>query len=133
VGVTVSSLLFGLAHTLNPNVTVLGVLNLSLFGAFLGLLALATGGLWGACAWHALWNWTNSSLFGLSDSGGPLRPALLISVKPGGASIITGGAFGPDGGLIETLVLLIGVAGFAWQIHRTARRDPTGEAARNSD
>ena len=49
-------------------------------------------------------------MFGLSGSGGPLHAALLTSVRPGGPDIATGGAFGPDGGLIQLAVLLIGVA-----------------------
>ena len=109
IGVVVSSLLFGLVHALNPNPTVLGLVNLSLFGAFLALYALAEGGLWGACAWHALWNWTDNTLFGLPDSGGPARASLLMSVTPRGPGVLTGGAFGPDGGLIETAILLIGI------------------------
>jgi membrane protease YdiL (CAAX protease family) len=109
-GVIVSSLLFGVAHGLNPHVTALGVINLTLFGGFLALYALREGGLWGACAWHSSWNWTESDLFGLSGSGGPLHAALLTSVKPGGPDIVTGGAFGPDGGLIQLAVLLIGIA-----------------------
>jgi uncharacterized protein len=74
IAVTVSSLLFGLAHVLNPNATLLGLANLTLFGAFLALFALAEGGLWGACAWHTIWNWSESHLFGLRGSGGPARP-----------------------------------------------------------
>ena len=116
IGVAVSSLLFGLAHALNPNATALGLLNLSLFGTFLALYALAEGGLWGACAWHTLWNWTDNVLFGLRDSGGPLRPALLVSITPTGRDILTGGTFGPDGSVIETAVLLIGISVIVWRI-----------------
>jgi membrane protease YdiL (CAAX protease family) len=122
VGVAVSSLSFGLAHALNPNATLLGLTNLSLFGAFLALYALAEGGLWGACAWHTLWNWTNSNLFGLPDSGGPPGVALLMSIRPSGMNIITGGAFGPDGGLIETTVLLIGIGAVVLRILHESRR-----------
>ena len=110
IAVSVSSLLFGLAHALNPHATVLGLANLTLFGAFLAFLALAEGGLWSACAWHTTWNWTESSLFGLSGSGGPVHPALLMSVQPEGPNILTGGSFGPDGGIIQTMVMLVGLA-----------------------
>jgi membrane protease YdiL (CAAX protease family) len=110
IGVVISSGLFGLAHSLNPNVTALGVTNLILFGGFLALYALRDGGLWGACAWHTAWNWTESDLFGLSGSGGPLRSALLTSVSPHGPVMAAGGAFGPDDGLIQSAVLLIGIA-----------------------
>jgi membrane protease YdiL (CAAX protease family) len=122
IGVAVSSLSFGLAHALNPNVTLLGLTNLSLFGAFLALYAIAEGGLWGACAWHTLWNWTASNLFGLPDSGGPPHAALLLSIRPSGMNILTGGAFGPDGGLIETTVLLIGIGAVVLRILHESRR-----------
>lgn len=118
VGIVVSSLLFGGAHAINPNATLLGLFNLSLFGAFLALLALAEGGLWAACAWHAMWNWTDNTLLGLPDSGGPSRIGVLVSIHPGGHRLVTGGAFGPDGGLVETAVLLIGIAVTAWRVSR---------------
>ena len=119
----VSSLLFGLTHGLNPDATWLGLLNLSLFGAFLALYALAEGGLWGACGWHTLWNWTVSVLFGLRDSDGPLRPALLVCITPRGMDMVTGGAFGPDGGLIETAALLIGIGVVAFRTYDDALHD----------
>jgi len=109
-GVIGSSLLFGVAHVLNPNVTMLGLINLSLFGMFLAFYALATQSLWGACAWHALWNWTDAAVFGFRDSGGPLHSALLVSVNTSGPDLLTGGGFGPDGGLVETIVLSVGIA-----------------------
>ena len=130
MGVAVSSVLFGLAHGLNPNATWLGLLNLSLFGTFLALYALAEGGLWGACAWHTLWNWTDNTLLGLPDSGGPSRAGLLMSMHPGRWDVLTGGAFGPDGGLIETVVLLIGIGVIAWRKRPSREQaEPTLEAA----
>jgi membrane protease YdiL (CAAX protease family) len=123
IAVTVSSLLFGLVHALNPNATLLGMANLTLFGAFLALFALAEGGLWSACAWHTIWNWSESSLFGLRGSGGPVHPALLMSVQPDGPNILTGGLFGPDGGVIQTTVLLMGVAFVAVRLKADAKKN----------
>jgi hypothetical protein len=37
--------------------------------------------------------------------------------------IVTGGAFGPDGGLIETVVLLIGIGVVAFRIDGDAPHD----------
>ena len=54
----------------------MNLINLSLFGAFLALYALAEGGLWGACAWHTCWNWTDGHLFGLPIVADPhTRPS----------------------------------------------------------
>jgi hypothetical protein len=37
-------------------------------------------------------------------------PGLLVSVQTKGPDFITGGAFGPEGGLAVTAVLLIGIS-----------------------
>jgi hypothetical protein len=72
---------------------------------------------------HTLWNWTDNVLFGLRDSGGPLRPALFVSITPSGRDIVTGGTFGPDGSLIETAVLLIGLGVIVWRIRAPLEPD----------
>jgi hypothetical protein len=103
----VSSLVFAMAHALNGP-TLLGWLNLFFFGIMAALWALAEGGLWGASAWHAGWNWTLGSLLGMAVDRSS-RSGLLISVRATGPGFITGGPFGPDGGIAATGVLLIGI------------------------
>jgi membrane protease YdiL (CAAX protease family) len=56
IGVVVSSVLFSFAHALNTGLAPLPSLNLFLFGLFAAAYALAEGGLWGVCAWHAAYN-----------------------------------------------------------------------------
>ena len=107
IGVMVSSLVFAMAHALNGP-TLLGWLNLFLFGIMAAVWALAEGGLWGASAWHAGWNWMLGSLLGMAVDRSS-RSGLLISVRATGPGFITGGAFGPDGGIAATAVLLIGI------------------------
>jgi membrane protease YdiL (CAAX protease family) len=122
IGLLVSSLLFSLAHAINPLITPLALLNLFLFGAFASLCALSEGGLWGACAWHAVWNWTQYDVFAFPLSGGH-SPALLTSVHAAGRDMITGGAWGPDAGLPATAVLLIGIGFVLVRTHRDARQE----------
>jgi hypothetical protein len=69
IGIAVSSLIFCLVHALSPGITALGFLNLLLFGVFASVYALAEGGLWGICAWHAVWNWAMGDLFGFALDG----------------------------------------------------------------
>src|SRR5262249_36548990 len=64
IGVSVSSVLFSVAHALSPGITPLGFLNLFLFGVFTAVYSLAEGGIWGACAWHAVWNWAMGNVVG---------------------------------------------------------------------
>jgi membrane protease YdiL (CAAX protease family) len=106
IGVLISSFIFSAAHGLNPAITPLGYLNLFLFGLFAAVYALAEGGLWGICAWHAVWNWSMGDLLGFAVDGTP-HSGILSSVRDTGADIITGGTFGLEGGLACTGVFLV--------------------------
>jgi membrane protease YdiL (CAAX protease family) len=106
-GVIVSSLVFTIAHATSAP-TPLGFLNLFLFGTFAAMRALAEGGLWGASAWHTVWNWAEGGLLGMVVDRSA-NPGLLVSIRTAGPDFITGGAFGPEGGVAATAVLLIGI------------------------
>jgi membrane protease YdiL (CAAX protease family) len=106
LGVLVSSVLFALLHLLNPNVSFLSVLNIALAGLLFSLFALWEGGLWGACGLHAAWNWAQGSLFGFPVSGNLITGPALFNLTENGPDLLTGGAFGPEGGLLNTLVSL---------------------------
>lgn len=109
IGVAVSSLFFAAAHGLNPNLTPLALINLLLYGLFAALYALREGSLWGICGFHAIWNWAQGNLFGLQVSGAELGGGTLFDLLETGPDWFTGGAFGPEGGLAVTLVLLTGI------------------------
>jgi membrane protease YdiL (CAAX protease family) len=115
IGVLVSSLLFSLAHVTNSR-NPLALLNLFLFGVFAAFYALAEGGLWGICAWHTVWNWAQGSLLGFTVSGGA-HAGLLVSIRASGPDMITGGAFGLEGGVAATAVLLIATGMIALKAH----------------
>jgi membrane protease YdiL (CAAX protease family) len=119
IGVLVSSLIFSLAHGGSHGITLLGFLNLFLFGVFAAVYALAEGGLWGIGAWHAVWNWAMGDLLGFASDGTP-HSGLLSSVKANGPDVITGGAFGLEGGLVCTAVFLISIGTIAVQTRRSA-------------
>ncbi|MBF0664350.1 MAG: CPBP family intramembrane metalloprotease [Brevundimonas sp.] len=115
-GVGLSSALFGLLHAANidPSPELLtGVLNVVLFGVFIGLYAAREGSLWGVCGWHAAWNWLLGLGFGLEVSGQVIETApLLVDLGTQTALPwwVTGAAFGPEGSVVTTAVLLIGMA-----------------------
>jgi membrane protease YdiL (CAAX protease family) len=109
IGVLVSSLLFSLAHGLSRGITWLGFLNLFLFGVFASFYALAEGGVWGIGAWHAFWNWAIGDLLGFPLDGSP-HIGLFTSIRPAAPHIVSGGAFGLEGGLAGTTVFLIAIA-----------------------
>ncbi|MEM7033519.1 MAG: CPBP family intramembrane glutamic endopeptidase [Chloroflexota bacterium] len=109
LGILLSSLLFAVAHSLNPNIGWLAVLNLFLFGVFTALYALNEESIWGVCGIHAVWNWVQGNLLGLEVSGSRPGDVSLFVIKETGADMLTGGAFGPEGGLMVTAVLGIGI------------------------
>ena len=119
IGVLVSSLIFSLAHAGSHGITPLGFLNLFLFGVFAAVYALAEGGLWGIGAWHAVWNWAMGDLLGFAIDGRP-HSGLLSTVRTDGPDIISGGAFGLEGGLACTAVFLIAIGIIAVQTRRSA-------------
>ncbi len=110
IGIAVSSLFFAAAHGLNSNLTPLALANLILYSLFAALYALREGSLWGISAFHAVWNWAQGNLFGLQVSGTELSGGMLLDLMETGPDWFTGGAFGPEGGLAVTLVLLLGLA-----------------------
>ncbi|CAN5885685.1 hypothetical protein BH24GEM1_BH24GEM1_05690 [soil metagenome] len=105
--VVLVAVLFALAHLANPNVTMLGIGNIALAGIFLGLAFYAPGGIWTAWGVHLGWNAVLAAL-DTPVSGIPFRIP-LIDYEPGEPAWLTGGHFGPEGGLASTLALTIAV------------------------
>lgn len=108
VAVLTNALLFTALHLANPGVTPLALLNLLLFGIFASLYTLRRGSIWGIGAIHAVWNFAQGNIFGISVSGMSGNPSILTATTSEGGAIIHGGAFGMEGGLGVTIVLAIG-------------------------
>jgi membrane protease YdiL (CAAX protease family) len=98
---------FALVHLGNPNVTPLGIGNIALAGVFLGLAFYAPGGIWTAWGAHLGWNGMLAAL-DAPVSGVPFAIP-FIDYEPGDPAWLTGGTFGPEGGLASTLALTIAV------------------------
>jgi membrane protease YdiL (CAAX protease family) len=101
------AVVFGAAHLLNPNVTAMGVANVTLAGVLLGTVFYGPGGLWAAFGAHLGWNAT-LALSGAAVSGLPMGAA-VFEFEGGGPDWLTGGMFGPEGGLAATAMLGIAV------------------------
>jgi hypothetical protein len=102
-----SSAVFGLAHVTNPDVTVGSTLNIVFGGFILGLAYVLTGELAIPVGVHVSWNWFQGAVFGFPVSGNkPTRH--LLTVRQDGPELWTGGAFGPEGGLLAVLAIVVG-------------------------
>ncbi|MGH7518192.1 MAG: lysostaphin resistance A-like protein [Gemmatimonadales bacterium] len=106
--VLVSAVTFSLFHWLNPDVTPLALGNIALAGLFLGVAFYAPGGLWTAFGAHMGWNATLAAL-DAPVSGLPFRIPLL-DYHAGEPAWLSGGRFGPEGGLVATIALALAIA-----------------------
>jgi membrane protease YdiL (CAAX protease family) len=101
---------FALAHYGNPNVGRVGLLNIFLAGVVLSAAYLRTRSLWFATAVHVGWNWGMATLLDLPVSGLDLFDTPLYDARVEGPDWLTGGAFGPEGGLAATAAFALALA-----------------------
>ena len=94
--------LFGLAHSLNLNFTMLAFFNTSLWGVVLGYAFIVSGDLWLPIGLHFGWNWM-LPLLGANLSGATMDvTGYSLHWKIG--ALWSGGEYGPEGGLLSTVV-----------------------------
>ena len=105
--VLVSAAFFMLLHAVNAGATFLSLLNVFLFGVFLGLFVIRTGSVLGAAALHTAWNFTEGYVFGCSVSGFPAASGIFSVTFDAQRAVTNGGAFGPEGGLGCTMILML--------------------------
>lgn len=94
---------FALAHITNPDVTSRALGNIALAGILLSLAFFSPGGMWAAFGAHLGWNMTLAAL-GAPVSGLPFEIP-FVDYTMGGPAWLTGGAFGPEGGLLSTVAI----------------------------
>jgi hypothetical protein len=105
--VAVSSLLFGLFHSLNPHASPIALMNIAINGAAFSYAYLITDSLWLPIAFHFSWNFFEGPIFSFPISGFVFEGLLLTQVGDAG-SLITGKPFGPEGGLVGAMANLLG-------------------------
>lgn len=97
--------LFGLAHLGNPSRTWISTLNTMLVGIPLAVGYLRTRSLWLPVGLHFAWNFFQGFGLGLPVSGIGL-PFSVLKATVSGSELLTGGSYGPEGGLLATGVIV---------------------------
>jgi membrane protease YdiL (CAAX protease family) len=98
------SVLFGLAHMNNMNVSTLGIVNTMGFAVVLGYAFIRSGDLWLPIGIHFGWNWT-LPLFGENLSGFTMGMT-GVTMKWYVADIWSGGKYGPEASLLTCGVVI---------------------------
>jgi uncharacterized protein len=98
--------LFGAVHLGNPNASWVGAANTVLVGVLFSIAYLRTRMLWLPIGMHFAWNYVQGFVLGLPISGMSL-PVSMLHAEAKGSQILTGGAYGPEAGLLTTGVILV--------------------------
>ena len=106
----VSSITFGLLHLLNPHATWVSTTNLTLMGFMFGLGFVLTGELALPIGLHLTWNLVQGNFYGFPVSGRMQYATSLVAIHEHGPVMWTGGAFGPEAGLLGILATVAGMA-----------------------
>lgn len=114
----ISGLVFGAAHITNPQATLWGAIAIALeAGLLFAVLYALTRSMWLMIGFHAAWNLTQGSLFGINVSGSGVGRGFLVS-KSGGPDWLSGGVFGMEASALTVAVLVAFALWCAWQLHR---------------
>jgi membrane protease YdiL (CAAX protease family) len=110
-GVAITSAFFALVHAANPNANRAAMVGLTLAGIFFAYAALSSKALWLPIGLHIGWNFFEGTVFGFQVSGLDTQIFQLIQQRVAGPDLWTGGAFGPEAGLVLLPGLALGAAG----------------------
>ncbi|HEX5732645.1 MAG TPA: CPBP family intramembrane glutamic endopeptidase [Blastocatellia bacterium] len=122
VPIVITSVAFGIMHSLNPNATLFAVANTVLAGVWLGFAYLKTRSLWLATALHAAWNYVTVFVFGLPVSGITSYNEMALMTGQSGPPVwLSGSDYGPEGGAAATLALILStVVIIKWRVFRAS-------------
>jgi len=102
----VLSCAFGLTHLRNNGEHWTGLIAAAFIGFFFCLTLRRTGNLWFAVGFHAAWDWGETFLYSVPDSG-MVSPGHLLSSSLRGPDWLSGGSVGPEGSVLCFVVVTL--------------------------
>jgi len=103
----VLSFLFGGAHLFNPGEGWVGAAGVVMIALFFCFSLKRTGNLWYAVGLHASFDWGETYLYSVPNSGAVMEGHLSHAVLQGGPKWLTGGTVGPEGSVFCFLTILL--------------------------
>ncbi|MDF2538207.1 MAG: putative rane-rane-associated aminoterminal protease [Herbinix sp.] len=105
VVVIVSSVIFALLHSSNQGISILAYVNLALVGVLFAYMYIKSDNIWMPIGYHITWNYFQGNVFGFKVSGTDTKGIWTTTYESN--NILNGGDFGPEGGLIVTIILVL--------------------------
>ncbi|MEU9794581.1 CPBP family intramembrane glutamic endopeptidase [Streptomyces sparsogenes] len=125
-----SGVLFGAMHLFNKHATLLGAVAIAIeAGGMLAAAYAADRSLWLPIGLHFGWNFAESGIFGTEVSGNGATHGLL-DASTSGATLITGGEFGPEASLYSMLFCVLATIVFLRLARRRGNLVPRRRAER---
>jgi hypothetical protein len=97
---------FGTIHLGNQGESWIGALGAALIGFFFCLTLRRTGNLWFAVGFHASWDWGETFLYSVPNSG-TTAPGHLINSSFHGSAWLSGGTVGPEGSVLCVALIVL--------------------------
>jgi len=116
---------FGLIHLRNGGEQWPGLLAVVWIGLFFCLTLRRTGSLWFAVGFHAAWDWGETFVYSVPDSG-IVSPGHLLTSSLHGKAWLTGGTVGPEGSVLCFVVIALAWIAFE-RVYRGPKRPASGE------
>jgi membrane protease YdiL (CAAX protease family) len=116
----VLSFIFGFGHGSNPGESPIGLWSAGLAGLTFCFALFRTGSLWWAIGIHAAWDWAQSFLYGVPDSG-LMAEGHFFATHPVGKPIFSGGLTGPEGSIFAIVMLAVIAAIIAVTLRQSRR------------
>jgi membrane protease YdiL (CAAX protease family) len=106
IAAVLTSTIFLYAHARNAGENWLGLFQVFLAGLLFVVALWRTGSLWWAIGFHMSWDWAQSFLYGVPDSGG-LMQGRLFATHALGKPLYSGGTVGPEGSVLCCPIILL--------------------------
>jgi uncharacterized protein len=116
IAAILSSAYFGFGHGANPGESPIGLISASFVGLVFCFSIWRTGSLWWAIGFHVAWDWTQSFIYGAGDSGSMIQGHLLSS-RPIGRPLLSGGVTGPEGSILVLPFIALSGLVVAFALH----------------
>jgi membrane protease YdiL (CAAX protease family) len=100
----VPNIIFTLLHISNDHFSYIPLINIFLVGMLFSVMFYKRGNIWMPIGYHITWNYFQGSVFGLPVSGIDMKG--LYTSRMLSENVFNGGGFGPEGGLLVTLLMV---------------------------